>query len=268
MKHRFRITRTLLQLLAALPLLVTSASAVPTSTATFTATSTPSLRINEVLATNTRIANGTTFPDIIELHNAGAAPVDLSAKSLTDDPALPQKYVFPNGTNIPAGGYLRVYADTATSAPGLHTNFSLDAEGDQVRLYDSPGNGGGLLDSITFGFQVPDHSVSRTGTSANIWALTTPSPGEVNPAALSLASPAAVRLNEWAGKITFRLDHDLIELFNTSAQPVAIGGVRLSDSITNLNKFSFPVLSFIGGNGFLALYGADFVFGLDGDSEI
>src|SRR5688572_31461775 len=36
------------------------------------------------------------------------------------DPLLPRKYVFPNGTTIPAGGYLVVYADDATSAPGLH----------------------------------------------------------------------------------------------------------------------------------------------------
>jgi hypothetical protein len=192
----------------------------------------------------------------------------MSAKSLTDDPALPRKFVFPNGTSIPAGGYLVVYSDTTTSTPGLHTGFALDAEGDQIRLYDTPASGGALIDSITFGFQLPNHSVARTGAGANIWALATPSPNAVNPAPLTLGSPAAVRLNEWAGKIRFRLDHDLIELFNTSSQPVAIGGVKLSDSITNLNKFSFPPLSFIGGNGFLPLYGADFVFGLDGDSEV
>src|SRR5688572_7097298 len=242
--------------------------AVPTSSPTVTAAVTPTLRINEVLATNTRIANGATFPDTIELHNAGATNVDLGGKSLTDDPTLPRQYIFPNGTNIAAGGYLTVYADTTTTAPGLHTGFALDAEGDQVRLYDTPASGGALIDSVTFGFQIPDHSVSRTGTASNIWALTTPTPAGANAPALTLGSPAAVRLNEWAGKITFRLDHDLIELFNTAAQPVAIGGVRLSDSITTLNKFSFPVLSFIGGNGFLPLYGADFVFGLDGDSEI
>ena len=253
-----------------IPMLLSAgfAVAVPTSSPTVTAASTPALRLNEVLAANTRIANGNTFPDIIELHNAGTAAVDLGGKSLTDDPTLPRKYVFPAGTSIAAGGYLAVYADTATSAPGLHTNFALDAEGDQVRLYDTPASGGALLDSITFGFQIPDHSVSRTGTGSNIWALTTPSPNAANPAALTLGSPAAVRLNEWAGKVTFRLDHDLIELFNTASQPVAIAGVRLTDSVTRLDKFVFPPLSFIAASGFLSLFGADFVFGLDGDLEV
>jgi hypothetical protein len=76
-----------------------------------------------------------------------------------------------------------------------------------------------------------------------------------------------VRLNEWAGKITFRLDHDLIELFNTAPQPVAIGRVRLTDDLSRPTRFTFPLLSFIGANGFLPLYGADFEFGLDGDFE-
>lgn len=268
MNHRPRLRNHLTGLWVAALLSAAAAHAVPTSTATVTASSTPSLRINEVVATNTRIANGTTFPDMIELHNAGAAPVDLSGKSLTDDPTLPRMYVFPSGTTIAAGGYLVVYADSSNSAPGLHTGFALDAEGDQVRLYDTPGNGGVLLDSITFGFQIPDYSISRTGTGANIWALTTPTFGAANATAVALGSPAAVRLNEWAGKITFRLDHDLIELFNTANQPVAIGGVRLTDDVTRLNRFSFPLLSFIGPAGFLPLYGADFVFGLDGDLEV
>ena len=262
-----RITR----LKALLPLLVTllgpTLFAVPTSTSTVTAASTPALRINEVLAANTRIANAGTFPDLIELHNAGAAAVDLSGKSLSDDPLLPRKFVFPAGTSLAAGGYLVVYADSELTAPGLHTDFALDAEGDQVRLYDTPANGGVLLDSIVFGFQIQNFSVSRTGAGSNIWALTAPTPAAANGNAVTLAGPAGVKINEWAGKITFRLDHDLIELFNPAAQPVAIGGVRLTDDVARPTRFTFPPLSFIDANGFLPLYGADFVFGLDGDRE-
>ncbi|MGH7944922.1 MAG: lamin tail domain-containing protein [Opitutaceae bacterium] len=261
------MTKTISRLLVAMVLPAAPALAVPTSSPTVTATSTPSLRINEVLAINTLLANGNTFPDFIELHNAGATSVDLSGKSLTDDPTLPRKYVFPNGTNIAAGGYLVIHADSSTSAPGLHAGFALDAEGDQVRLYDSPAGGGALLDSITFGFQIPDHSISRTGAGASIWALTTPTRNAANTAPITLASPAAVRLNELGGKITFRLDHDLIEFFNPAPQPVALGGVGLTDTVNRLDKFKFPPLSFIAANGFVPLFGADFVFGLDGDQE-
>lgn len=241
--------------------------AAPTSTATFTATTTPALRINEVLAANTKIPNGSLYPDLIELYNAGPTSVDLAGKSLTDDPALPRKYVFPPGTSIAAGAFLIVYADDATSIPGLHTDFALDAEGDQVRLYDTPDNGGGLIDSIAFGFQVPDASISRTSAAANIWALTPPTPGEANASPTPLGNVGGLKLNEWAGKITFRLDHDLIELFNPAAQPVAIGSVRLTDNISQPTRFVFPVLSFVSAGGYLPLYGADFVFGLDGDLE-
>ena len=267
MKRRFPFLDPLLASFAAASLGLTSAFAAPTSSATVTAGSTPALRINEVMAANTRLANAGTYPDLIELHNAGATAVDLAGRSLSDDPLLPRKFVFPAGTSIPAGGYLVVYADDEPTAPGLHTGFALDAEGDQVRLYDTTASGGALIDSIVFGFQVPDLSISRTGAGADVWALTTPTPSAANATALALAAPGGVRINEWAGKITFRLDHDMIELFNPAAQPVAIGGVRLTDDVARPTRFTFPPLSFMAAQGFLPLYGADFVFGLDGDRE-
>jgi hypothetical protein len=267
MTRRLNSLTPLLASLAAFLLFAANAPAAPTSSATLQAGTTPDLRINEVQAANTRLANAGTYPDLIELHNAGAVAVDLAGKSLSDDPLLPRKFVFPAGTTIPAGGYLVVYADTETTSPGLHTGFALDAEGDQVRLYESTSAGGALLDSIVFGFQIPDLSVSRTGPGASVWALTTPTPAAVNAAAIALAVPGGVRINEWAGKIVFRLDHDLIELFNPAGQPVAIGGVRLTDDVARPTRFTFPPLSFMAAQGFLPLYGADFVFGLDGDRE-
>jgi len=246
---------------------VTGAYAQPTSTATYTTNTTPALRINEILAANSLIAHGSTFPDLIELHNAGGTTVDLAGKSLSDDPLLPRKYVFPAGTTLAAGGFLLVYAASNNGAPGLHTGFALDAEGDQVRLYESTTAGGGLIDSIQFGFQIPNHSLSRTGPAATIWALTIPTPGAANASPTALAGPAGLKLNEWAGKIAFRLDHDLIELFNPAAQPVPLTGVRLTDDPARPTRFVFPALSYIAANGFLPLYGADFVFGLDGDID-
>ncbi|MES2693923.1 MAG: lamin tail domain-containing protein [Verrucomicrobiota bacterium] len=260
--------RSLVRWIAALLLTAPGlAFAAATSTSIFTAPTTPTLRINEVLAANTRIANGGTFPDIIELYNAGTAAVDLSGKSLTDDPLVPRKYVFPNGTSLAAGAYLAVYADLNSSAPGLHTGFSLDAEGDQVRLHDSPANAGALIDSLTFGFQVPDHSIARTGGASNIWTITVPTPGAANNTPAPLGNLDDLKINEWAGKIVFRLDHDLIELFNPGALPVAVTGVRLTDDIARPTRFVFPSLSFIAPGGFMTLFGADFGFGLDGDTD-
>ncbi len=239
-----------------------------TTTATLAATSTPTLRINEILASNTTIANGATFPDIIELHNAGSTAADLTGKSLSDDPTTPRKYVFPSGTSIASGGYLILYADTATTAPGLHTGFSLDAEGDTVRLYDTTPAGGTLLDSITFGFQIPNFSLSRTGTTGSVWALTAPTPNAANTTPATLGSLNSVKLNEWGGRISFRVDHDFIELYNTAATPIALTGARLTDDPANYpSRYPFPALSFIAPNGFLPLYGADLPFALDADFD-
>ncbi|MDP3073325.1 MAG: lamin tail domain-containing protein [Opitutaceae bacterium] len=242
--------------------------AAGTSNATLAATATPALRINEVLAANTKIANGATFPDLIELHNAGSTAIDLGGKSLSDNPATPRKYVFPAGTSMAAGGYLLLYADSDTTASGLHTGFALDAEGDTVALYDTTAAGGALLDSVTFGFQIPDFSIARTGTGGT-WALTMPTPNAINAAATTLGAINSVKLNEWAGRISFRVDHDFLELFNSAAQPVALGGVRLTDDTTNYpSRFAFPALSFIAAGGFLPLYGADLPFGLDADFDV
>lgn len=52
--------------------------------------------LNEVLADNrSAVANDGNYTDYIELYNPTAAPVNIGNWSLTDDPALPRKYVIP-----------------------------------------------------------------------------------------------------------------------------------------------------------------------------
>lgn len=67
--------------------------------------------INEVCSANKSAVkdNEGDSPDWIELYNSGAAAVDLTGYRLTDNSALPTKWVFPTVT-IPAGGYLSVFA--------------------------------------------------------------------------------------------------------------------------------------------------------------
>lgn len=81
--------------------------------------------------------------DWLELHNDGAFAVSLTGWHLTDDPALPQKWAFPAGTTIPAGGHLIVMCDNRTTplagAQFLHTNFELSADGEHLTLRDPGG---------------------------------------------------------------------------------------------------------------------------------
>ena len=226
----------------------------PTSSATFITSTPGSLMIHEILADNRTTLNvAGAFPDIIELRNTSAAVVNLAGMSLTDDAAIKDKFVFPAGTTIAAGGYLVVYADTAAGA-GLRTGFGLDQDGDRVLLYGTAGLGQPLLDSITFGAQAPDFSIGRTGATLNIWALCTPTIGAANTAVAALAAPAGITINEWLGNPDYQWDDDFLELHNSAAQPVAISGMSVTNDFINYPTLTtLPALSFIAPQSFLRM---------------
>ena len=95
--------------------------------------------ISEFLAKNTKTlvdGNG-NYSDWIELQNTGDAAADLTGWHLSDDATAPGKWTFPAGTSLAAGGFLVVFADgtgTVDPAGNLHTNFSLDTDGENLSL--------------------------------------------------------------------------------------------------------------------------------------
>jgi hypothetical protein len=183
----------------------------------------PMVLLNEVMAENlSAVNNAGTFPDWVELHNPGVAPVDLTGWSLTDD-GNARKFVLP-ATNVAAGGFLVVWLDATTNTtPGLHAGFSLDRDGDNVFLYDAATN---LVDALTLGLQLADYSVGR---AAGDWVLNTATPGAANTAA-TLAPVSSLAINEWMANPVPGQD-DWLELFNTSAAaPVALRGIYLGTS--------------------------------------
>jgi hypothetical protein len=101
------------------------------------------LVINEFLTANVG-SNGLTDEDgerqdWIEIHNRSVDPVNLANWSLSDDPALPGLWVFPERT-IAANSYLVVFASgkdrrSTNSAANLHTNFKLGSPGEHLGLY-------------------------------------------------------------------------------------------------------------------------------------
>lgn len=200
--------------------------------------------INELMADNaTAVPHAGAFPDWIELHNRGASTVDLGNWSLTDS-SLARKFVFPTNTLIPADGYLVVWCDSETSAPGLHTGFSLGRNGETVSLFDASTN---RVDALTFGLQLPDYSVGRVNGE---WRLTLPTPGAPNTAA-PLAAPTELSLNEWmAAPGPGGLDW--LEMFNRSSNaPVALRGVYFSTT----NALSrYAALSFVAPRGHAQLF--------------
>ena len=235
--------------------LIGSAATTPsagTSNATVTSAH-GTLFISEVLANNVAAHNNSgTFPDVIELHNTGASAVSLADLSLTDDPLVKSKYVFPSGSSLAAGARLVLYADTAAT-PGTHLGFGLDNDGDTIHLYNTAAAGQALIDSITFGLQAADLSIGRTGTALDTWALCTPTIGAANTAVAALAAPAGLRINEWLGNADYRAAEDFIELYNGAALPVALGGMSLTDDFINYPaRHVILPLSFMAAGAFVA----------------
>ena len=108
--------------------------------------------ITEIMPSNARILadEDGQFPDWLEIHNPGGAPLDLAGYHLTDNTQLLAKWTFPS-VGIPAGGYLVVFAsgkDRKGNPARLHTNFDLDADGGFVALVKPDGSN--IVSSITY----------------------------------------------------------------------------------------------------------------------
>lgn len=140
------------------------------------------------------------YVDWIELYNQSMQPVELEGWSLTDDPTVPAKWLFPAVT-LPAQTYLVVFAsgkngitvpeqsrtEEATEFPFLHTNFRLSGNGGFLALY--PPTTRRFLDSygIYYGPQRVDVSYGREpdaktddGGVVAYHYFTTPTPGKPN----------------------------------------------------------------------------------------
>lgn len=235
-------------------------------------TSWPTVRLNEILARNESAVNHSgTFPDLIELFNEGAGPVDLSGMRLTDDASDPDKFVFPPNTSLAAGTHLTLYANDPDGTSGLHLGFNLAQDGDGVYLFHRAADGGALLDSVEFGLQLPNLSIGRFGAAGG-WLLAQPTFPGAN-TAQPLGNESNLRINEWlaAGQSPFA--DDFIELFNPNPTPVALGGLYLTDTpIGWPNQHRIPDLSFVAAGGFTTFIadGNDgspdrVAFGLDSD---
>lgn len=143
------------------------------------------LLINEFVATNT---SGLTdeegdTADWIELYNPGRNALNLAGWSLSDDPADPEKWVFPD-RNLAAGAYLVVFASgkdrkQAGDIP-LHTNFRLDKTGGFLGLYNIFEERWIEALAPAYPEQFPDRAYGRAGEGTDYFYLQQPTPGKAN----------------------------------------------------------------------------------------
>ena len=140
------------------------------------------VRISEIVAENKySLKDGYgDAPDWIELRNPGNTAVDLTGWGLSDDPALPMKWVFP-ATNIAPHGTLVVFASGNTTpvdpAGHLHANFRLEKNGGALFLTAS--NGATTVDSLP-AYPELDTDLAYGRDLEGNWTFLEPTPGAVN----------------------------------------------------------------------------------------
>jgi len=116
--------------------------------------------INEFMADNeSTVADPDgEYDDWIELFNNTSGAISLAGYYLSDDAENLIKWEFPE-TSIEAESFLIVWADNDEGQEGLHANFKLSGNGEQ--LYLTSPDGISILDQVIFGAQTTDKTTGR-----------------------------------------------------------------------------------------------------------
>lgn len=119
-----------------------------------------SVTINEVCTKNTTYAAPDGgFYDWVELYNGSSGAVDISGWGLSDKDTKPYRFTFPQGTSVPAKGYIVVFCD---GDAGLNDTsiapFGLSTSGETLILTDKNGS---AADTVTVDPLASDTSFGR-----------------------------------------------------------------------------------------------------------
>jgi uncharacterized repeat protein (TIGR02543 family) len=230
------------------------------------------LFINEFLASNQnsiKDENG-EHDGWIEVYNNNTDPVDIGGLYLTNNLTNRGLYKIPTTspaqTTIPAKGFLTLWADNQPTQGVLHLGFTLNAAGGEIGLSDIIGPDASLINSASYSTQAVDVSRGRyPDAGAQFKAFNVPTPGATNTA----PAISNVFINEFMADNTKLADEngdfdDWIELYNAGNQPVDIGGLYITDDLTNPTKYQIPTtspaLTTIPAKGFLLLWADDQAF--------
>lgn len=139
------------------------------------------VRINELMASNTNTIKDPAgeYDDWVELYNPGSSPILLTGKYLTDKLTNLPKWKFETANlYINAGEYLLVWCDEDETQAGLHTNFKLSANGEDMAIVAE--DGVSIIDAIAFGELNTDVSYGRYPDGDNNLQTMPPTPGQSN----------------------------------------------------------------------------------------
>ena len=131
------------------------------------AATTAQVEINEVMTSNKGTVPDETgaFPDWVEIYNNTDAALDISGYGLSDDLLSAAKWTFPDGSVIPARGYLVVFCSGDVTRGKMHAGFKLSAS-DEVILSTVSGT---VVDSIALRSVTSGYSLGRSADDGTTW---------------------------------------------------------------------------------------------------
>jgi len=140
----------------------------------------PDIFLNEFLASNDSINvdEAGEYEDWLEIYNGNESDINLDWFYLTDNPNNLTKWVFPQGSVVPANGHMLIWCDEDMDQGILHTNFKLSSAGEFIALV--AGDGFTIIDSLSFGPQTVDVSFGRAADGNDQWIFMVPTPGLSN----------------------------------------------------------------------------------------
>ena len=139
------------------------------------------VRINELVASNQNgLEDGGTYPDWLELYNAGSESVDISGWYLTDDLGDKKKWKLPAKTTLKKGEYLVILCDSDPEQGDLHTNFDLAITGEEVGLFAGDDDLNREMDTVSFGPIASDYAWAVMPDEDEMVIVWPPTPGEEN----------------------------------------------------------------------------------------
>ena len=210
---------------------------------------TPDLVINEFLAINDSIFfdNFGEDEDWVEIYNVGAVPVDIGGMYITDSLATPTMWQIPttspDSTIIAPGSFLVLWCDKDTEQGILHVDLKLSGNGEQLGLFDTDGLT--PIDALTFYDQQDNVSYGRYTDGETNWVFfSSPTPGAPN---ISDEIPAGLFINEFLAINDssffddYDEDDDWLEIYNAGTEAVNLGGLYLTDDLSNPKGWRIPV---------------------------
>ena len=145
-----------------------------------------SIALNEIVSSNGTVPNpfGKT-EDYIELYNYGDESINIAGWYISDNANNPRKARIPTTdsakTEIPAKGFLVLWADSSPELGVLHVGFNLSRDGETVLLSVEDKFGTlHLVDSITFPVMDRDMSYSRVPDGIGGWKVQSMTMGGTN----------------------------------------------------------------------------------------